>query len=247
MSRRMAIFIAAMVVACTALPASAIPLQITVQGQLAIDELTSSFFGITDASVPIQFSFGLDGDDALSLAPGTTLVPPSGPGLDSPVHLFSASSLNNFIATIGSVSFTSADLRAQSLGNTAYSFDLLLLGNLNEGGLSGALFTLNSDSGTLNIGDLSCNAAACVLGNFGYGESRLLGEGGIANISGLQVFTQDVTPTEEPPTAVPEPATLGILAFGLFALFLSRSRRLLSRFDSRPDARALVPSVAAFT
>jgi hypothetical protein len=210
-------------------PVSAVPIEITIQGSLVKDEFAPSFFGITDFAVPFQISFVVDGADAMTLSPGTSVITASGAGFNSQAHLFTAASLTDFVATIGNVSFSADDLVNRVLGTSAYTYDIILTGALSENGVSGAGMYLNhyaegpaqGTGGDFQVGYLNCSIF-CNLTNYGFAQS--FSENSVADLIGIQVFSHVIGPVD-PPHSVPEPATFAMLLAGLASMGLIRRRR----------------------
>ncbi len=183
------------IVATFAQVALAAEYQVTVQGQLARDT-AASVFGITDASVPVQVSFIVESASVQTLASGSVIDNSSGASFNSTVHVVSASAVRDVVATIGSVSFSEANLVNNPLGTTGLNYDILLVGELAENGLTQASFSFdNGADGNISFGALQCIVSCNVTSN-GFSEDYL--SGGTATLSGIQVFTQALTP---PPSA----------------------------------------------
>lgn len=213
---------------CALQPVYATEFQITIQADLTKDEFSTSFFGITDVTVPIQFSFVVEDTDALTLPAGTPMIPTTGAALSGQAYLYNAGSIRDFAASIGNASFSTADLRNMNFGATAYAYDLMLVGTLDNNGLSAAHFWLNpfggDPAGNLQIGWPIC-MASCLIGDYGLGESYL--ENSVANITGIRVNSRALVP---PPASVPEPAMLALMLAGLAGMMgLMRRRRPAER------------------
>jgi hypothetical protein len=185
----------AAVIAISAQAAVAAEYQVTVQGQLAKDIFATSFFGITDPSVPVQISFKVNDAGVVKLNAGTPVNISSGASFNSVANLVPKTSISEFVASIGSASFTEDDLALQALGTSSNQYDVLLLGDLTAGGISSVQFNLSNASGNLQFGVVNC-VAACSIINVGDGNSNI--EGSVAEISGIQVTIENLTP---PPSA----------------------------------------------
>ena len=230
---RFALFVAI----CACQPVFAVPIQVVVQGNLIKDQYIPSFWGIVDATVPFQISFVVDDQDALSLAPGTPVITQTGAGYNSELQLINAASVSEFVATIGNMSFSRDNLINRGLGNSPYTFDILLSGALSQNGISGVALMLHDinvgpngefiSGGSLLLDVLGpCGASFCSLWPTGLGvaEDYL---GGVADLMGVQAHTQVITPPD--PTSVPEPTTLALMMAGLASMGLIRRRRIGER------------------
>jgi hypothetical protein len=170
--------------------------QVTVQGKLAKDIFSTSFFGIIDPLVDVQISFIVDAATVTHLPAGTPVILSTGASFTSQAHLALNTSVRELVVSIGNASFNESELLRQNLGTSAYAYDILLLGNLAENGLTGVQLTLQNASGDLEFGRLDCPTTTCNILNIGSGVSSF--EGSNAEMSNLQVFTQALLP---PPSA----------------------------------------------
>lgn len=201
------------------LAARAVPLEITLQGNLLKDAFSSSIFGITDASVPFQISFVVDDAAAATVPAGTPIVTSPSAAFAVDAHRFGAGALSQLAATIGNTSFAAGDLEHRTLGDTGLSYDVVLLGSLTTNGVSAALLGFTNASGTVELGGIQCLITCGVL-NVGFAESFL--EGSAADLTGLQVFSRQLAVD---PVGVPEPSVPALLGLGVLALVMSRRRQ----------------------
>lgn len=214
---RIASYLAGLIGLAATSIALATPIDITVQANLNRDLLSGSVFGYTDFSVPIVISFSLDSDD-----PGVQTRPPGTPIVtdkffNSTIQLVSGAALTNFSAAIGNQTFSSDDLVHQILGTSGMQYDMVLVGNLTDGGLSSVQFDLQNGTGELDLGVLNCSGAGCAFQNVGTGTD--FNEFGNSTLSDITVSSH----LRSVPVA--EPASVGLLGAGIAGLFGFRRRR----------------------
>lgn len=197
--------------------ASAVPIDVTIQGTAVRDIFAPTLFGSTDSSFPFQFSFTLDSDAAVVLPSGSPVVISTGASFGSAAYLFGSADLSNFQAFIGDQSFAAGNLLNQALGTSGHIYDVLLLGSLSSpGGITGVQFSMYNGLGSLTLGSLTCFAPTCALSNFGSADD---GVGGFGSLSDITVFTQ------MRPTSVPEPSALALLGMATIVTFAASRRR----------------------
>jgi hypothetical protein len=205
-----------------AAPSYAVPFQITVQATMTRDPFASSHFGITDPTVPIQISFVVESEAVTTFAAGTPVVP-SGASFGSNAQLVSTAAIRDFVANIGSVSFSEDDLALGLLGTTDNLYDVLLLGDFSPNqfdSISGAAFSLINGIGSLHFSGTACGiSAGCHLASYGYSEDYLTGS--VADISEIQVHSRALV---APTLGVPEPGTLALFGIAVCGLALGRRR-----------------------
>ena len=199
-------------------PAEAVPIDLTISGQILKDPLAGSIFGYTTASTPFQISFTLDTAGAALFPSGTPVIVATGAAFTMDAFLFNSGSVTNFVANIGDQSFAAADLVSQALGTSAFSYDVLLLGSLSAANtVTGVSFMLNSGLGIITVGSVGCAGLLCSLASTGYAEDDSVGTSG--ETAGIQVSNT------APAVTVPEPASLALLATALVMLAaLARGR-----------------------